>query len=196
MEPADFTLCLNARLGRDYLKNYHALRAELVSVSGSAFIRLSPYDQWILYAYYRHHERHSAAVCLEYRRRVSELNAPLPQQAGRAFARWLKIRSSISSSASVQIRNQVQGTSTKRASSKQFEVLAQARPDPDPVLLAKIVIDLAKYLEQDHESESASRESVQLTPWSEAPYSRSRLTIVSAVKPSCLPISSSVRPCS
>lgn len=139
---------------RDYLKNYHALRAELVSVSGSAFIRLSPYDQWILYAYYRHHERHSAAVCLEYRRRVSELNAPLPQQAGRAFARWLKIRSSMSGSASVRFRDHVQVASSKRVSSKQLEVLAQVRPDPDPVLLAKIVIDLAKYLEESEISKT------------------------------------------
>lgn len=128
---------------RDYLRNYNALRSELLG-GGSAFVRLDAHEQWVLYEYYRPHERHSAADCLEYRREISRLNRPVPQQAGKAFARWLEIRAAMEAIAR-RAREQPPETPKHRSGASDFSLAFKVRPEVDAERLARILIDIAKY---------------------------------------------------
>lgn len=129
--------------GRDYLRNYNALRSELLG-GGSAPVRLEAHEQWVLYGYYRPHERHSAADCMEYPREISRLNRPVPQQAGRAFARWLEIRAAMEAVAR-QTRQQPPETPRRRPGASDFSLALKVRAEVDAERLARILIDIAKY---------------------------------------------------
>lgn len=145
-----------------YQLNYSALRDEYVG--GSLTLRfLEPDEQWALFAYYRHHERHSAAENREHRRHISELRPELPQVAGRAFKRFLELQASRAQTVRPN-RAMRRAPQKRRGHSSSFTVAGQVQPDVDPVRFARILMDVAKFQQEQARGVREDRSFEYLPP--------------------------------
>ncbi|MGC4174495.1 hypothetical protein [Demequina sp.] len=131
-----------------YLSNYDALRDEYLR-GGRSFALLEPQEQWALFDFYLHHERHGREELLIYRQEITALNPSLPQQAGKAFRRWQQVRETA-------IAKRQQAGPVKRRNSTDFTLGFQVRAEPDVRLLARAVVQLATYLVEQEKARAAA----------------------------------------
>ncbi|MGC4174491.1 hypothetical protein [Demequina sp.] len=131
-----------------YLSNYDALRDEYLR-GGRSFAGLEPHEQWALFDFCLHHERHSREELLNYRQEISALNPSLPQRAGKAFRHWQQLRD-------VRAAKRAQGAPVKRRNSTDFTLGFQVRAEPGVRLLARAVVQLATYLVEQEKARAAA----------------------------------------
>lgn len=121
-----------------YLLQYSRLKTEWESSSGSVFVVLSPTDQWALHDFYVCTKKLSVDEVLAHRRTVTVAQPSLPQRAGKAFK---KIEVFLDMPPRVPMAPvHPDGRRRKAGAKRNIWVQSQVRPDIDPNVLAKIVV--------------------------------------------------------
>lgn len=128
----------------DYLQNHELLRPDRVS-DQTAFVLLTPPEQWDLFSYYLPHEARSHEAFLAYRRSITDTDSSLPQRAGRAFQKLRRIKERLPK----YVEYRRAAPKLKKGTPHTVRVFSEVNPDIDPVEMAKILIAIGK--ERDHE---------------------------------------------
>lgn len=123
----------------DYLQNHELLRADR-EVDNTAFVMLSAGEQWDLFQYYLPHQPHTPAALLAHRRDVAALDPSLPQRAGRAYAKLLKLKALLP-----EYRDwKAEQPRIKKNAKKQTVIFGQVKPDLIPEQFVKILLQAAR----------------------------------------------------
>lgn len=128
-----------------YLQNHEQLRTARAS-DNTAFILLSPGEQWDLFRYYLPHKHLSAADLRAHRTEMSTLDPSLPQRAGRALHHLRRLQARLPDYQAMVMARPL----PKKNSEKCPVVFSEVRPTVSPS-------DIAKIIWQDYLDEQSGR---------------------------------------
>jgi hypothetical protein len=104
------------------------------------FSTLSPNDQWLLHAYFRPSEALTNQALLQHRADITEKRPGLPQQAGRAYAKFCAQAAALARTRA----KQPVPASTRHRGAYNLSVQSVVRPEPDVQKLVKALIQMAE----------------------------------------------------